>query len=366
MIKVFLREKKLLHGKKGLYLDYYPPVADPRTGKATRREHLKLYIYERPKTEGEKTHNKETRMLGENIKARRQLELQAGTYGFDVAQHRRKDFLEYVKSVCDDKKKTSYSNQGYWRTIYNHLVSYSRGPITFSDVTETFCRRFKDYLAHDAGLSNNTASAYFDSFKAIVKSAAERRLLRDNPVKKVQGIKTEERKREYLTLDEVRRLAGAECHVDQLKRAALFSAMTGLRFSDISKLTWAEVQQSSEQGVHLRFRQQKTGGVETLPISDEAASLLGDRRDRKEKVFNELQKWHCSYYLQDWLNAAGIHKKITFHCFRHTFATLQLSLGTDIYTLSRMLGHTDVKTTAIYANIIDETKRRAANRITLK
>ncbi len=130
-------------------------------------------------------------------------------------------------------------------------------------------------------------------------------------------------------------------------------------------MVWSEIQNSSAQGYYIRFKQQKTGGAETLPISEGAVDLLGERGPPDEKVFPSLMKWHTSY-ITDWVRQAGIKKKITFHCFRHSFATLQLTLGSDISTISRMLGHKDIATTQIYAKIVDQKKREAANLITLK
>ena len=152
-----------------------------------------------------------------------------------------------------------------------------------------------------------------------------------------------------------------------MKRAALFSALTGLRFSDIKNLVWAELEFIEGNGYFIQFKQQKTKGVEMMPISDQAYSLLGESKDPNDKVFEGLN--YSAYenkHLSNWIKAAGITKDITFHCFRHTFATLQLSGGTDIYTVSKMLGHRELKTTQIYAKIIDQTKRVAADIIKLE
>ena len=131
-------------------------------------------------------------------------------------------------------------------------------------------------------------------------------------------------------------------------------------------MTWAEVQFSNEIGHYIRFRQKKTKGAETQPISDQAFELLGERTIPDERVFVGLKysAWH-NLKLQQWVMKAGISKTITFHCARHTYATLQLTLGTDIYTVSKLLGHKDLKTTQIYAKIIDERKKEAANKIKL-
>lgn len=103
-----------------------------------------------------------------------------------------------------------------------------------------------------------------------------------------------------------------------------------------------------------------------MPISPQALELCGDPRQPTQLVFEDLPdpSW-ISRPLKNWLKTAGITKKITFHCFRHTFATLQLSNGTDIYTVSKMLGHTNVKTTQIYAKVVDEKKEKAAHAIKL-
>lgn len=156
-----------------------------------------------------------------------------------------------------------------------------------------------------------------------------------------------------------------------MKRAALFSALTGLRFSDIQKMVWSEIEYIEGQGYFLNFSQKKTKGVEYYPISEQAYLFTEGTDNPKDmpqdtKVFGGLKySAYNNKHLYQWIETAGITKNITFHCFRHTFATLQLSLGTDIYTVSKMLGHRELKTTQIYAKIVDESKRKAADRIIL-
>jgi integrase len=169
-----------------------------------------------------------------------------------------------------------------------------------------------------------------------------------------------------LTVEELNTLAATPCDRDILKRAALFSALTGLRHCDIQKLRWKEISMDGSQ-VRLHFTQQKTKGVEYTPISEQALILCGEPGKPEHFVFEDLPdpSW-ISRPLKQWIEAAGIKKNITFHCFRHTFATLQLSGGTDIYTVSKMLGHTNVKTTQIYAKVVDEKKNKAAQAIQLE
>ena len=151
-----------------------------------------------------------------------------------------------------------------------------------------------------------------------------------------------------------------DCFVKELEKKAWFD-------KNIKNLVWGEIHHSVENGYSIQFTQQKTKGVEVLPISEQAYSLLGEPKEPTDKVFEGLT--YSAYenkHLYQWIGAAGITKDITFHCFRHTFATLQLSHGTDIYTVSKMLGHRELKTTQIYAKIVDDTKRKAADKIKLE
>jgi integrase len=174
-----------------------------------------------------------------------------------------------------------------------------------------------------------------------------------------------EAQRNFLTLDELNKLVKTNCYDPMLKRAFLFSCLTGLRKSDITSLIWSELELIDKRYA-IRFRQQKTKGIETLWISDQAFSLLGEPGKPEEKVFPGLKiNSYYSKYLFLWLHEAGITKKISFHCARHTFATLQISQSTDLYTVSKMLGHKNIKTTAIYAKVIDKLKQDAADRIKL-
>ncbi|HSH65257.1 MAG TPA: site-specific integrase, partial [Bacteroidia bacterium] len=119
-------------------------------------------------------------------------------------------------------------------------------------------------------------------------------------------------------------------------------------------------------GYFIQFKQQKTKGVEVMPISEQAYKLLGEPKEPGDRVFDGLSySAYQNKHLAKWIGAAGITKDITFHCFRHSYAVLQLSNGTDIYTVSKMLGHRNLKVTQVYAKIVDKTKRDATDKIKL-
>jgi integrase len=171
-------------------------------------------------------------------------------------------------------------------------------------------------------------------------------------------------KKDYLTKEELGKLVVTPCEIPVLKAASLFSCLTGLRISDILKLDWKEIVPASDGGYCLRLRTEKTETETTLPISNEALELCGKRGTGK--VFRKLERSMVQHPLKKWIKQAGIEKHITFHCFRHTFATLRIAMGTDIFTVSKMLTHKNVSTTQIYAELVNEKKRESANKISLK
>ena len=362
-MKVTLRERNQ-GGKTSLYLDYY------HKGKR-KLEYLKLYLNPNAKTKEEKDLNKKTLQLAESVRAKRQIEIQNGVYGFQDSEKLKASALDYIKQLAD-KKQDSSGNHGNWISMYKHLVKFTNGHLLFENLDRDFVEGFKDYLAgaetksEGVKLSQNSKYSYFNKFKAALKQAVRDRILPTNPGEGVDGFKQGEPQREYLSLEELKTVAKTECEIPVMKTAFLFSALTGLRWSDCQKLVWFEIQFSNELGNHIRFIQKKTKGAETLPISEQAVGLLGERGEPDERVFVNLR--YSAWYnlkLQQWMMAAGIHRTITFHCARHTYATLQLAAGTDIYTVSKLLGHRELRTTQIYAKVIDSKKIEAANKIQL-
>ena len=362
-MKVTLR-KRNQGGKTSLYLDFY------HKGKR-KAEYLKLYLVPNPSTKTEKELNKKTLQLAESIKAKRQIEIQNGIYGFRDNEKLKASFLEYIQ-LLTNKKISSQGNYGNWESMLKHLKNYIPMDVSFADVNRDFVEGFKEHLEDSARtksnkpLSQNSKYSYFNKFKAALKQAVKDGILPMNPGEGVSGFKQGEPQREFLTLQELQEAADTECEIPLLKTAFIFSCLTGLRWSDIHKLKWSELQHSDQLGYYIRFRQKKTKGAETLPISDQAFGMLGPRLENDDIVFKGLtySAWN-NLKLQQWMMKAGISKTITFHCARHTYATLQLTNGTDIYTVSKLLGHRELKTTQVYAQIIDDKKREAANKIQL-
>ena len=281
------------------------------------------------------------------------------------------NFIEYFAKVAENRhKKGSKSIIVNWNRVHELIKIYAEGDFfPFSKVTLRMVESFKTFMltAPQGGgksviVSQNTAATYFAIFKAAVYQAFIDGYLDVDIAAKVKGIQEEESRREHLTIDEQNQLAATPCDYPMLKRAALFSALTGLRHCDIMKMKWSEL---SKEGEHYRinFDQKKTG-VEYMPISDQAYLICGEPKDPDRLVFEGLQapSW-INKPVKRWVEAAGIKNKITFHCFRHSYATNQLTEGTDLFTVSKMLGHTNIKTTQVYTKLVDSKYEEAADAI---
>jgi len=129
-------------------------------------------------------------------------------------------------------------------------------------------------------------------------------------------------------------------------------------------LTWGKLQKDGNGKTFIRFTQQKTKKWEILPVRNETIKFLPERDDAKDddRVYNLSSNGYNSV-IKTWVKAAGIDKKVSFHVARHTNATLLLSLEVPIETVSKLLGHADIKTTQIYAKVIDRSKRDAVDKL---
>jgi integrase len=357
-------QKKGKGRKISLYLMY-------NFGPDQKREYefLDLFLYEKPKTNLERDHNKETLQLAETIKAKKLLEVQTTSHGFVGNVKSKIGFLSYFKSLVD-KRYDSEGNHGNWKSTYGHLYDFCNGrDVLLENVDDRFLEGFKEYLLtckvrrgnRESKLHQNSVLSYYTKVRTALKEAYRTRMIKENPALRVKGVKAAETHREYLTFEELQLLARTECDLPILKKAFLFSALTGLRWSDVAALRWGNIKYSETDGWCLQYTQKKTKGAELLPVTEQAIKLLGDKGKPDEIIFEDLcySAWN-NIKLREWMMAAGITKKISFHCARHSFATLQLSMNTDIYTVSKLLGHKHLKTTEIYAKVIDKKKIAAA------
>lgn len=373
---VHLRTKKLANGNESIYLDLY------REGERVY-EFLKLYLIpEKSKTDKET--NRKTLELANAIKAKRIVELQCNVHGFKSNTARSKvNLIQYVLYLADIEYAKSGNKRSYYYTLHSlakHLEAYAGDKTTLAKVNTDFVKGFISYLRSavnfnyekskkkpkDETLSQNTQHNLYKKFVWVIKKAMRSEILVVNPFDKIDNTdkpKAENGRREFLTIEEIKKLMATPCKDDMLKRSFIFCCLVGLRYSDIKKLVWSDLNKDNEKETILRLRITKSKRYEDFPISKEALKWLPERNGSDDGLIFLLSKNdNSNRKLKRWCASAGIKKKISFHCSRHTAATLNLSLGVPIETVSKLLGHTKISTTQIYAKIIDENKKSAVHK----
>ena len=369
-MKISLKQKVLKDGMISLYLEFYKGSTLSADGKRKHIrdfEYLQIYLHENPKTALEKRENKENEKLADNILAIRKAEVVQGRYELKNTEKAKRNFLNFFEELTEEKPtQNSINNYGNWTSTLQHLKKVIPPNLIFDDIDENLVKRVRKYFEKEAQtkselpLSQNSKYSYFNKFKAALRRAFDEGFLVVDYAKKAKSFEQAESQREYLTFDEMQSLAKAECKYPVLKNAFLFSCLAGLRWSDINSMIWSEVRDEGDN-CKINFRQQKTDSVEYLYISKQARELLGERAEPKDRVFKGL-KYGVTFNneIVRWCNRAGIQKHITFHSARHTNAVLLLENGADIYTVSKRLGHSEIKTTTIYAKIVDKNMKAAA------
>jgi integrase len=351
-----VRQKKLSDGRRSLYLDIY------HSGKRAY-EFLDIYLTD------DRQANKESLKLAESIKAKMIIDLQNSEHGFIPAFKKKANFIDYFEKKAKERsaaKKDAgrfYAIDGTYYCALKHLKDYAGKSIHFGAIDEKWLEEFKKYLL--TKVKQITAHTYFAKVKAVLHDAQKEKIILVNPADSVSNFPKPEGVRPYLTTEEVNKLVKAPCSKPDVKRAFLFCCFTGLRLSDMASLTWKQI-----DGNRIVFKQRKTGVVQYLPLNETAKRLIKQGRDSKvlpmpdSYIFSDLGgKSHVCTFMKEWFKNAGINKKSSFHCSRHTFATSLLTSGADIYTVSKLLGHTNVSTTAIYAKVVDKKKEDAVNNL---
>lgn len=353
-MKISLRSRTTKAGTTTLYLDFYD------SGKRWL-EYLNLYLT------GDKAKDKETWRLADTIVSQRRLDAAAVDNDLPSPNRKKLDFIKYCRELGETKP--SENTRLVWKNTIAHLETFAGDKkITFASINERFLEEFRDYLL--SKVSPNTAGVYLARIKTACRKAVNQQILHRYPGAEI-SIKKQKTHREYLTIDELQMLQKTPSENQAVRDAFLFSCFAGLRFSDVKALTWGHVREEKDQ-TFLCFSQEKTGDAELLPLSPQALEILNGQRDvkpspkiRREICKNTIFKLPAQQTvdkaLKRWAKRAGIKKRVSFHVGRHTFATLGLAYGVDLYVMSKLLGHRRVETTEIYAKVIDKSKRDAVN-----
>lgn len=361
---VTLRTRPLKNGMLSYYLDYYPGYRNQETMKTIRHEGLNIYIYANPKNERERNFNATMSEKAEAIRCRRFESIVNDRYDFFDRHKLKADFLEYYR-------KQLRKHDQKWEFVYHHFYNFVHGKCTFEEIDIDLCNKFREYLLNakqlrrDGRISKNSASGYWSTFRGLLKILYRNQLIKTNINDFLDKIETEDTPKDYLSVEELYKLAETPCKKPILKTAALFSCLTSLRISDILSLQWHEIVDFAAGGKCVHTITQKTKTEDIIPISDEALQLIGYSPEKTGLVFKGLKRSWTQHPMKEWIRKAGITKNITFHSYRRTYATLQGAAGTDIRTIQSNMAHKSITTTQRYMKVVDSNKREASNRISL-
>lgn len=368
---VTIRFKQLANGNQSIYLDIY------KNG-IRKYEFLKLYLI--PETKGDeaaRVQNANTMQAAISIKAQRIKEMANNQAGIKNTTGGKILLLDWMEHVIEQKRKNgqSKSRAESCKSANLKLMEYVDGrKIRLQDIDKDFVSGYIDFLRKARNMRGGTLAAatariYYSIFANALKIALCDGLLAANPMDRITA---EEKKplgarsmaRVYLTIEEVKAFQSVETtNGRDTKAAFMFSCFTGLRFSDIVTLKWWDIHKT-DNGLEIVKKMVKTQNDVCVPISNVALRWMPKQGDAKDDdlVFNVPSFPWVEKCVKDIAKAAEITKNVTFHTARHTFATMQLTLGGDIYTISKLLGHTDIKTTQIYAEVVNQKKRDAISK----
>lgn len=374
---VKLRYKSLVNGSKSLYLDTY--VKGKR-----QYEFLRLYLI--PDTDKyAKEQNRKVLEIAYKLKQQRLFEMfgkRLETNSLSIPPQEDIRLIDVVDDYAQERKKVGQGEKegryGSLMTLKMHLIAYAGESVHIGQVDKDFCIGFARYLKtaknlhrhikSERHLSDGTAYLKYSMFRCVLNDAVRKGYIEKNPTKLIPAIerpKKPDTERDYLSVEEVKLLMKTPCPYKDLKLAFLFSCFTGLRKSDILDLRWKNIMRKDNK-YQIYKRIQKTQRWQTIPLSEQALLWLPKRREVSDdaRVFKSMSNSSLASNIKKWAQIAGIkHKRVTFHVARHTFATLELSLGVDLYTVSKLLGHTNIATTQIYAKVVDKQKEEAIDLI---
>lgn len=372
---VKIRLKPISDGNRSIYLDIY--------WKGVRKyEYLKLYLV--PEVNPlSKEKNRETMAVAEQIKAERIKALNGHSLqDWDTVRQSAMLLTTWIKKYCEGgvgvKKSTLHCRKEMMNTIEKYLADTKKMFISLAEVDAGFCRGYVKFLrsfqnshikhAKPRPISENTANRYLGMFSTALNNAVRQGIIRNNPMKELgarERIQPKDSKKEYLTIEELRTLMATDCYRPEVKQAFVFACFTGLRLSDMYRLSPMHIFKTPDgKGEYIDLEMQKTEKPVIIPLSEEAKRWLPKPKGNDIPFFDiPTTQTVIGRALRKWAEAAGIEKHISFHCSRHTFGTMMLTLGADLYTTSKLMGHSSIQTTEIYAKIVDKKKEEAINLI---
>ena len=290
------------------------------------------------------------------------------------------DYVQRLKKLIG--KENSYTTYQKYNTAKKHfqtfLVKHYRvNDVSVKSVDYQMIQQYSLYLRTERCCSHNTATKFLQMLKRITSDCIKNGWLSKDPFVSI-SLTRKEVERPFLNEEELSKIYEFSSPFERLNRVRdffIFSCYTGLAYIDVKQLKGMEIEGSDEFGYWIRTKRQKTGGRANIPLLPRAIEVLNkychlETHDPNKPVLPLLTNQKTNAYLKEIADLCGIHKQLTFHIARHTFATtVTMMNGVPIESVSKMLGHKSIKTTQHYAKVVDqkvgEDMKRLAERLNL-
>jgi len=296
---------------------------------------------------------KEKERIVEKIRSQLEIELGNTNNGMVSRQLQKGNFITYFEKLGNNKKGNTKST---WDNTLKHLYEFQGNKINFEDISTVWLENFIKFLKNKE-LANNSIITYLNKINAALNQAVKEKIIFENSLKHINKPKKEETDIVYLLEDEIQKIIDTKFWDNEAKNAFLFGCYTGLRASDIQNLKWTDIQENQ-----IKKSQIKTKNIAYIPLNPNSKMILEKQKHNQKFVF-KLSNHTSSLNrtIKKMIKLTDIKKDVHFHCSRHTFATLLVTAGTDIFTIAKLMGHKDIKSTMVYAKVIDKKKEEAVN-----
>ncbi len=368
-----LGAKLLSDRRESLFLDYYLGYTvkyDESKGKNVnkinrKREYLKLYLWQSPRTPIERQHNKETLQLAKFIRNEKSQLLLNEQKGYGIINNGNTNLLNYFQNFVEkypERNMIRYALKDFLKFLKEEYP-FLQDKLEKRNFTPEMVKNYTKWLGNNH--KGQGAHCYYGFFKTIVINAVDNGEIDKNPCKGISVPTNDDiLTKQVLSMDEIQTLLNTSFD-EEIRRAFAFTCLTGVRWCDVKKMEFANVDFANKR---LSFRQGKTyrkssaSGV-IIPLNDSILKIIGKKRQdaKDDYIFHIPDLITCERALKKWTKKAGIKKHITWHCGRHSFATNVLNNGANIKVVSSLLGHSTMRCTEKYVRAVDKLKEEAIN-----
>lgn len=359
-----LRKRELSDGRISLFIDH---IADGKH----KYEFLKLYLLPEISEKIKRENARTLRQAEDIIRLRIESSVEEKSDKTSVSDLSETPLMELIDILSVDYTR-KHGRENKRLLTFRSNIQVFRPDIRMCEIDRQFCIDYADWLRHifvsqkGTPLAPQTAFVYFWQLGWILGNALRMGYIRQNPwtqLDRSDKIQEPERQHRFLTLEEIEMLETTPYKHDLIKKAFMFSCFSGLRISDVRNLKWSDLY-SNGGSWYISIIMQKTSRPVSIPIPPKAIRWLPEKNDDEPNVFGKLpSQSQVNTHLRKWFGQAGISGRIHFHVSRHTYGTLLLTAGVDLYTASKLMGHNDIRATQVYAKIIDRKKQEAVSLI---